>query len=142
MNFIRDEFVQWTGTDQAGKFSHIGQVVSCSDESIEFVTPHGVISTSVDDGAFRHISRPQDWSVVLPKSTKKPVKTTHTKPTVKPMATAKVGSKKEKALDLYTLMMDNGSHPQRKDVIESFMANLDMTKAGASTYQAMCKKAH
>ena len=142
MNFERDDFVHWTGTDQDGNFSHVGQVMSCSDENLEFATPHGVITVTIDDGNFRHISRPQGWSTELPKATKKPVKTSHTKPDTKTTTTISVksGSKKEKALDIYKQMMDNNTHPIRSEVIQVFMNDLDMTKAGASTYHSMAKK--
>lgn len=140
MNFKPNDFVQWTGTDSEGKFSHVGQVVICNDDAIEFVTPHGTLHVPTEDGHFRHISRPQGWSTELPKVTKKPVKTAHIKPKQTTTSTVKVGSKKEKALDIYSNLMDNGNHPQRAVVIAEFMDRLEMTKAGASTYHSMVKK--
>ncbi len=64
--------------------------------------------------------------------TKKVEVKTPTKPKVKKKA--KSGSKAEKALDIYKSMMDGDTHPIRKDVIQKFIDDLDMSKAGASTY--------
>ena len=133
----KNDFVQWTGTDEDGKFSHVGQVVSHTEDSIEFVTQHGTMNVPTTDGHFRQISKPQDWNVSLPKETKKKTTTTINKPTQKKVV---AGSKKEKALDIYKKMMDNGNHPKRADVIKQFIDELQMTKAGASTYQNTCKK--
>lgn len=54
----------------------------------------------------------------------------------------KKGKKKEDAIALYNIMVEenNGEFPSRQDAIERFMNEIGMTKGGASTYVANCKK--
>jgi len=61
---------------------------------------------------------------VIPKITKPKVKKT------------KTGSKAQKAISIYKLMIEqnNGEFPARKDAIKQFVEQLDMTPKGASTY--------
>lgn len=52
------------------------------------------------------------------------------------------GAKKEMAIALYAKMVEenNGKFPSRSDAIKRFMDEVGMTKGGASTYVANCKK--
>lgn len=43
-------------------------------------------------------------------------------------------SKMSKCVDIYKEMMDGDKHPVRKEVIERFIKEADMTSAGAGTY--------
>ena len=54
----------------------------------------------------------------------------------------KKGAKKQQAIDLYNKMVEenNGEFPSRQDAIKRFVDEVGMTKAGASTYVANCKK--
>jgi len=52
----------------------------------------------------------------------------------------KVPTKAERALKVYQEMMVNGNHPARKEVVQRFMNELNMSVAGASTYQYNIKK--
>lgn len=52
----------------------------------------------------------------------------------------KVPTKAERALEIYQEMMVDGNHPVRKEVIQRFMNELNMSVAGASTYQYNIKK--
>jgi len=73
---------------------------------------------------------------------KKVRKIKDTKPkveTVKVQKEKKV-SKSQIAEEIYISMIVDGQHPARKDVITRFMAELDMTQAGASTYHYNIKK--
>ena len=78
-------------------------------------------------------------SLVLATTAVKPVAAPIVKaPVVKaPKLSAAVGSKKERSLELYAMYMELG----REMIIAMFMQELDMTKAGASTYYANAKKA-
>lgn len=57
-------------------------------------------------------------------------------PAKKNVSTPKVGTKAERAMEIFT----NNPNIGRKMMIGMFMDHLDMTKAGASTYYANCKK--
>ena len=49
-------------------------------------------------------------------------------------------SKKLDAIKVYRSMMKSDEHPSRKDVINAFVAKVNMSKAGASTYHHNIKK--
>lgn len=144
--FQKGEFVKWTGTDEQGKFSHVGEVASFIDERLTLiVSPAGstmtidLLDMSTKD-EFKVVNKPKGWKLVKPEAEKvEPVSIK--KPTTKVVKKSTDGkSKKEFALDIYKGMMENGNHPVRKEVIARFVSELNMTPAGASTYAATCKK--
>ena len=50
-------------------------------------------------------------------------------------------SRFNQAVTIYRNLMIDGQHPQRKQVIDAFVAQIGMTTAGASTYQQNVKNA-
>lgn len=139
-NFAKNDFIQWTFTDEEGEYSYIGQIISCKDDRVEFATNGGVWNVPINDGTFHIVKRPKHWSVKLPIVVNKKEHNTKHVMNVQRTKTSDGSSKKDKAIDIYETLMDNGNHPQRANVINEFMSKLSMTKAGASTYQNACKK--
>jgi len=139
--FTKGQFVEWKGEDENGEFTHNGKVVDYSAvHAIIEISPNGsTVKIPHDDGTLKEIPEPKEWRIALPKKEKEVTTSTSTKR--KPHTKSTDGtSKKEKAVAIYQSMIVDGQHPARKDVITRFMAELDMTQAGASTYQNTCKK--
>lgn len=51
-------------------------------------------------------------------------------------------NKKQKAQIIFNQLWCDSGNNNRTQIVESFMSNLDMSKAGASTYYTNCKKAN
>jgi len=139
--FTKGKFVEWTSKDEDGSFTHQGKVIDYSAvHAIIEITPNGsTIKVPHDDGTLREIPEPKEWKIALPK--KEEVNTTSVaKPTIKRERSSTGESKADKALDIYKSMMNGTEHPKRGDVIKAFMEQLNMTQAGASTYQYNCKQ--
>jgi hypothetical protein len=135
MTINANDWIKWTSEDAEGTFETKGKVISVENGYIRFAGLDGYDYTVPnDDGTFTPIRKPansKDAFIVLEKleMTKK--------------STSKKGSKKDKAVAIYTKMMDgqpNGVHPTRGEVISAFTNKLGMTKAGASTYQNTIRK--
>ena len=120
-----NDFIKWTGKDDEGTFSHVGQIISQNDTWIEFKTKHGVMCVRRTDGKF------EPSAPVELKSEQK------AKPTLdQPKREVKVGSKLEQCIEIYKTMKG----ASRKELIAEFVAKVGMTEAGASTYAAQVKK--
>lgn len=140
--FTKGQFVEWTSEDAEGKFTHVGEVVDYSVVSVIIaISQNGsTITIPQNDGTLKLANKPKDWHVVKPAvKVEKPEPIA--KPTIKRERSSAGESKADKALDIYKSMMVNGAHPARSDVIKAFVEQLNMTQAGASTYQYNCKKA-
>jgi len=140
--FTKGMFVEWKSEDENGTFTHQGEVVDYSTIAVIIQTsPAGsTITIPQNDGTLREVPKPKEWSLALPKKDAEEP-TSIKKPTTKRVRVSTGGpSKKEQAVEIYKSMMENGNHPSRKDVIARFQSDLDMTPAGASTYQNICKK--
>jgi len=135
---MNQEFVKWSSSDESGKFDHIGQVINRTDKSVTLLLSTGsTMNIPVDDGEFKSIKQPKDWSLSKPeKDQPKSIKKSTTTSTKKSTGE----TKKDKAVAIYKEMMNGSTHPTRKDVINRFMTELDMTINGASTYQYNIKK--
>ena len=137
--------VQWTSEDADGKYSYKGVVSKVNDENISFQTENGgEFTIMVGDGNVEVI---KDSGVVL-KTSKKSTKKTSSKKSTKKVETKKVahtsttkasksGSKVEQAMMMYT---QNIGTKSRKEIIQMFKDELQMSDAGASTYYQNCKK--
>jgi len=79
-------------------------------------------------------------TTVKPEKVKKVVAITKPKSETKTETKVKKVSKKDQAVAIYKSMMVNGEHPARKDVIARFISEVNMSSAGASTYQFNIKK--
>jgi len=122
-------FIEWKAED----FSYKGQVLETNDVETILLTMEGyTIGIPTTDGTISQIPQPTNWGQQTPPT---PSPTTTKKTTA-----VKTGTKKQLALDLYESMIENNTLPSRKDTINQFVTELDMTPAGASTYAAMCKK--
>ena len=133
--FKKGQFIRWTSTDNEGKFSHTGQVVSHKSGMITFITgPNaGEMGVPEDDGSFELVRKPRNWkettapaSISKPKAVRKTV--THTR---------KTGSSK---LDLVVDLLRNDPPVDRKDAINKIVAAGISTPAGASTFYNSAKK--
>lgn len=134
-NFLIHEFIKWTTKDDQGEFSHQGQIILLDETKVMFHTKLGVMTVDYNDGEFEKIKALK--SDELETAPRVPVT-----PTREPIAIVarrrelKMDTKLAKAYDLYQKLEDKS----RKHVIKMFTEQLGMTPAGASTYQAICKK--
>lgn len=112
--------VKWK-TDE---FEYVGTLTSFNGKRYTIDPGNCLMSFNVGDGTVE----PYDGPI--------PQRTTEVAAITTPL-TSKPGSKKEKAVEIFRAM--NGA--SRKDVIQAFITELNMTTAGASTYYAMCKSA-
>jgi len=138
--FVKGQFVEWKGEDENGTFTHVGKVVDYSvTQVIIEVSPNGsTITIPQNDGTLKEVAKPKEWSLTKPKKEKETTVTTTVR--VPRQKSTDGSSKREKALVIYKEMMDGNNHPARKDVMDRFIKELDMTSAGASTYAANCKR--
>lgn len=130
MKHTKGKFIRWTCKDDAGNFSHVGQVVSHANGLVTFVTQSdGVMSIPEDDGKFSKVRKPRSWSVdvatVKSKSLKRKKKQT------------KGGVSK---LDLVVELLRADPPVNRKDAISKIVDAGISTYAGASTHYNNAKK--
>jgi hypothetical protein len=97
------------------------------------------MSVPLDEGKFKKTSKPANWDDTAAATAVKEIEQ-HKQP--KPKKVKKSGTKAEKAVEIYRQLMDSneGEHPSRSIVIDTFIKQLDMTSAGAATYYATVKK--
>lgn len=147
----KGDFVKWTALAEDGKpCSYIGKVQLAGDVII-FETPFGTMHVPKTDGKFEEVDEPDDWmKQMLDRQAARDAHAaeleaeqseTRRRVSKRPSGKAKQlqpkqGSKLAQALDLYKHSKDKS----RKHIIELFVKELKMTPAGASTYQATCKK--
>jgi len=117
-----------------------------ADYMIEFIDSHSDskmvdAETAVDitEKELNDLEKKQTKSVKIKKVVDIKIPKKSTEPKVKKV---KGESKKDKAVAIYKEMMDQneGKHPARKDVIKRFMDEVNLSSAGASTYQYNIKK--
>ncbi len=115
--------VKWTADDA----SYVGILKSFTGKRYTIGLQNCTIEFNVGDG----IVEPYEGVVfsVEPESDTSVITT----PLVAPPST---GTKLERARTIYTNMVG----ASRKEVIQAFVTDLNMTVAGASTYYATCKK--
>jgi len=121
----KGDFIKWTSTDEEGAFSHVGRVLEVTDTNVTFETKMCVMTVPLTDGTFESAKAFKiDTPVAQPTAPKQKAKAT------------KTGTKLERAVVIYRQMKD----ATRKELIEAFVKQLDMTPAGASTYAAQVRK--
>jgi len=132
-----DDFVRWTGSDEEGEFSHVGQVYYIKNEMVALRTQHGVIHVPAEDGAFKVVDKPKDWNLSVVK-TKRPTTASPNLPkTRKGQKRKKNGPTK---IDLIVELLRKDPPSSRKDAIEKIVAAGISTPAGASTFYNTAKK--
>ena len=121
-------FKKITFTENDQEVSYIGQLLSHDQDLVTFNTHFGemtfylsdiIVSPSNEDEFNKNVPVKEQEEIVEQKQT---VNTNGVKKT-------------DIALQIYKSMMINGEHPARKDVIERFINEVGLSKAGASTYQ-------
>lgn len=143
--FKKDSFVKFSDADNDGNFSIVGQVVGqmkTGELTIRHETGGTLTFASDDLLKIVETKKPANWSVTNP--VKKEKRTTNScigrtgmnRAIDKAKRFAERTSKKDQVIELYK-SMDN---PTRKEAIETFVSELDMTPAGASTYYSMAKR--
>ena len=133
--FSKGQFIRWSNTDEDGKFSYIGQVISHTKGRITFTdTSGGQMSVPEDDGTFEVCNKPHNWSIT------KPTKKKDHKPVVIQKPTRRTLPKSsETKLDLVVKLLQRNPPVDRKDAIEKIVAAGISTAAGASTYYNSAK---
>lgn len=132
-NFLIHDCIKWTQTDEKGEFVHQGQVVVLDETKVSFRTSIGVMTVDYTVGSFEKI---KNWKLednaprILVTATREPTEI------VQRRRELKTDTKLAKAQELYQKLEDKS----RKAVIKAFIENLGLTPAGASTYQAICKR--
>ena len=130
----KGDFIKWTSSEDNKKFSHYGQLIWHKDGMIKMDDTYGGMMTFPDtDGTVKVVKKlPSGLSVeksegqyIPPPITKKRKVRTTGGPT-----------KKQKSLELYKANIELS----RKEMIELFCDELEMTPAGATTYVYNCKK--
>ncbi len=121
--FQPNDFIRWSSKDEEGNFSHIGEVISCTEDTVVFYGDGYEFTVPLNDGKFAKARRPKDWSVDAPRVEIPP----STPPAKKPRA-GKTGSKKERARIIFQ------NETERSAIIARFQSELDMSPAGAATY--------
>lgn len=141
MNIQTNEFVKWTSKDHLGTFSHIGQLMSKTDELITIKLANCIVMVKPTDGTFEKHKPVVLTSAVEVEETAKPkiVMPDGSVAKAKKVYTKLEGgaTKAERALELYKA----NPNATRKELIEMFMSQLGMSAAGASTYASNVKKA-
>lgn len=133
-------YMKWTTSDSKGEVTYVGRVLSSKKDVVVLETSVGTMTVSKDDGSFAPARKPKNAPVVtkVEKKVKKEKATvTHTVKSKKRSGP----SKKDAAIVLYeSLISKDGRLPSRKVVIDAFIDKLDMTVAGASTYEYTVRK--
>lgn len=134
-NFSIYDYIKWTHADDQGEFSHQGQIVALDEQRATFRTKAGVMSVDYSEGSFEKIKAiklddPDPAPRTPITATREPIVI------VQRRRELKLDTKLAKAFELYQKLEDKS----RKNTIKVFTEQLGMTPAGASTYQAICKK--
>lgn len=124
-----DDFIKWTGKDESGTYTHVGQIKLFHGDTIVFETESdGMMGIHKTDGTFTKINKPKDWN--KPKSVMTPLKGKR--------VTSGAVTKKEQAL---VLVRDTYGKGHGKAIaIQRLQDVLGMSKAGATTYFYNAKK--
>ena len=142
-NVVVGSHIQWTSEDNDGQYSYKGVVSQLNekDNSISFQTESGGEFTVMnDDGNIQII---EDSGVELKVKEEETVKKVR-----KPKTTNKVAEKKtvtksngeSKVQKAMLIFNEHYGKLSRKDIIQMFKDQLDMSDAGGSTYYQNCKK--
>ena len=132
--FNKNVFIKWTSTDEDGKFSYVGQVISHVDGMIVFHNSTGTMGVPEDEGTFAATRKPKKWN------TKAPVAVKSVKPVKKK---AHRSTKSDGSFTKYhqvVAQMNENRPASRKDAIALVVREVGMTPAGASTYVAKANK--
>lgn len=130
MNILKQgAFVRWTGTDDEGKFSHVGQVAAVSKSHVTLDTAVGVWSIELDDGTFTKARKPRTWN----KRDEAPLKT---------VSRAKPAPKRELSARMQEVVavVKANAGLTRKEYVELIATECKMSTAGASTYYNTARK--
>lgn len=123
-----NEYIKWSPVEDPS-IVHVGILTEENDDDIKFLTKCGEMTILKSDGYFQSSDREEFEHVIVPV---KEVEVNITE------IVSKTGSKVEKALLIYNTMTSEGK--VRKDIIKTFMDQLDMSVAGAGTYYQNIKK--
>jgi hypothetical protein len=61
INTAKGSWVRWTGVDDDGKFSHVGQVLADSKTGLFMLTDVGEMYVPKDDGEITEARKPKGW---------------------------------------------------------------------------------
>ncbi len=128
---ITDKHVKVTFKEHDEEISYVGRVIYSTTKRLIIQTKVGEMTFDPVDVTIQESSEQQFND--SPEYTKEPEE---------PIVVSHAGEKKtDVAIRLYKQMMaeNNNQHPARKDVIQQFMSQVGLTKAGASTYQQSIK---
>lgn len=128
--------IKWTATDTEGEYNHQGNIVGLDERHVTFQTQHGVMSVEFVAGTIEKVKAIKFEGEEHPprlavSTTRAPIPIA-----AKAKRDPKTGTKLDRAFELYQGLTDKS----RKNAIKTFTEQLGMTPAGASTYQAICKK--
>lgn len=124
----RGDKVRWRSSDSEGNFTHIGVVTDITEKTVSIKTLSGLFTVPHNDGSFEVIKNAGDARAELVDQEEVVA--------AKPVPSRKQGSKIERAVAIARSM----PHATQKELIAMFMEQLDMTKAGATTYYYNVKK--
>lgn len=134
-SFSIHEYIKWSAKDEEGEYNHVGQIIALDETKVTFRTKHGVMSIEYTNGEFEKtkaikLDDPTPGPRIPVTSARAPIviQTRRRDPNA--------ATKLERAMELYQSLTDK----TRKNVIKVLIDQLGMTPAGASTYQAICKK--
>lgn len=131
-----DDFPSWSiWRTQYLKDYEMLHVHSTDNSDIDVLNLDDYSDEDDDDDAVE--SRPQATTPVQPKVQPKVVKRNLSQPSTQSLVKK---SKKQLATDAYRKMMVDDTHPSRADVINVYVTELGMSKAGASTYHNSIKQ--
>jgi hypothetical protein len=132
----RGDHIRWNSTDDQGNFTHTGIVTEITDKTVSMKTKMGLFTVPLNDGSFEILKDAGDACAELMVSDEESSKPASAAPSRGKRSSKQQGSKLERAIAI-AKTMPNAS---QKELIAAFMEQLDMTKAGATTYYYNVKK--
>ena len=121
-----NEYVKWTTNEENDVIEHIGILTKETENEVYLLTKFGEMCVSKDDGEFVESTR-EEFELIANPVKEVVVITSHNE-----------GSKSKRAVDIYLKMRSEGK--VRKDIINEFKSQLNMSDQGASTYYQNAKK--
>lgn len=127
--------IKWTAKDNDGvDFTEVGTIKKITDTRVVFKTKHGMCEVALCDGTFEIVQDGDESSL----DTLEQVADAEVEAGIpSPPPAPKQGSKLERAI----LLLKANPKATRKEAIELFMKELEMSPAGASTYVHNARKA-
>lgn len=133
-------YIQFAIKDNDQSVSYVGQLIKRTQQRIEVKTKQGVLGLPVSDIIDLKVVDEQAYSTSPGIEKDNSVVYESRTITNKPTQHREGSTRLNQALEIYQSLMTDNQHPARQSVIQSFVEQIGMTPAGASTYQQICKK--